>query len=115
MPSSPSGRRLSDWGQSDDGTGIIFDAVLQMAAEIFPSDGFARARLSKREIDFRHGIEEWIVEHERRSREAGWSFTKNLLHKRLGPWPPVKLKVTKAARKPKAKRKKAVQPKDIKL
>ncbi len=59
---------------------IVF-ASLQVAAEVGCTDGFAKARLSGRTSALEADIKEYIVEHERRSRENKWSFLSNLLQK----------------------------------
>lgn len=73
----------------------VISASLQAMAEALADDGFAKARRSKREVDLRHAIENSIREHERRSRENGWSYTAHLTRD-LGPWPPVRVKAAVA-------------------
>lgn len=87
------------WGSLRETELLIVTTSLQLAAEFLSTDGFARGRASKRESSLRLAIEEWIVQHERRSRENGWSFTGHLLSKRLGSWKPVTLTRAKAKRK----------------
>jgi hypothetical protein len=63
------------------GSGSINVASSSLAAEVGCTDGFARARLSSRTSALETDIEEYIVEHERRSRENKRSFLSNLLKK----------------------------------
>jgi hypothetical protein len=74
---------------------IVF-ASLQVAAEAGCTDGFARARLSGRTSVLEDDIKEYIVEHERRSRENKWSFLSNLLQKHF----PVKPKPRRPRKPP---------------
>jgi hypothetical protein len=60
-------------------------AALRVAAETWTDDGFTRARLSDRRQELGREIEDYVVEHERRSRENGWSYLGKLINDRFPP------------------------------
>jgi molybdenum-dependent DNA-binding transcriptional regulator ModE len=74
-------------------------AGLRVAAETWTDDGFTRARLSDRRQDLDQEIEDYVVEHERRSRENGGSYLGHLLHKHFQPPRRVSAKEKKAEAK----------------
>jgi hypothetical protein len=60
-------------------------SALRVAAETWTDDGFTRARLSDRRQELGREIENYVVEHERRSRENGWSYLSKLINDRFPP------------------------------
>jgi hypothetical protein len=78
----------------------ITQASLSVIAEKMATDGLARARLSKQQVNLRYAVEEKLLGSERRSRESGWSYMKELTHS-LGKWPPSGSKPSKPQGKPK--------------
>jgi len=78
----------------------ITQASLSVIAEKMATDGLARARLSKQQVNLRYAVEEKLLGDERRSRENGWSYVKKLTHS-LGKWPASRSKPSKPQEKPK--------------
>jgi hypothetical protein len=65
---------------------IIQDA-LRTLAESLATDPAAKGRRSQRSRALHDEIKQSVLEHEKRTREHGWSYVQNLVE-HLGPWPP---------------------------
>lgn len=57
----------------------VSEVGVRHVAAIIASDEFSRARTSKASTSLGNAIEQWLLAHERRSRENGWSYLRRLL------------------------------------
>lgn len=67
--------------------GMIVLESLKLAAEQSTDDGFTKARVSTQQTRIDRLIESYVVGHEKRSRESGWSWLGNLIKENFSARP----------------------------
>lgn len=75
------------WAPGAEERGIL-SAALKVTAESMATDSFARGRRSQRALTLHQAVEHMILDSERRSRENGWSYVRDLTERHLGKWRP---------------------------
>jgi hypothetical protein len=56
----------------------LLRAAVMVLADAMSTDDAAKARKSKREMDFERALRAYLLEHDQRCRESGWSYLENL-------------------------------------